>query len=75
MTKFEGRATDVLKERPDCDLCKEPAIVDGATDPGPWAYMCAVHYLMLGKGLGLGIGQVLLCEDELDQPLIRTLLS
>jgi hypothetical protein len=49
---------------PDCDYCRwvgitTPAIVDGKTVYGPWAYMCEEHYNDNGCGLGLGRGQIL----------------
>lgn len=48
---------------PDCDLCKasgqdpHPAIVDGKTTVGPWAFMCQAHFDAFGVGLGTGRGQ------------------
>jgi hypothetical protein len=56
----------VVAVRPDCDVCKhhavpgskpEPAVVDGRTTFGPWAYMCEAHFAAVGTGLGLGKGQ------------------
>lgn len=54
---------------PDCDICKQngratPAVVDGATVIGPWAYMCEEHFESLGVGLGTGRGQRLIPESE-----------
>ncbi|MDA4132375.1 MAG: hypothetical protein OK454_04525 [Thaumarchaeota archaeon] len=72
--KFDGRATDALTERPACDLCGEPAIVDGATQGGPWGYLCAAHFGERGVGLGLGLGQILLCQDDFDPVLIGALM-
>ena len=55
---------------PDCDICKmvddpiKPAQYDGMTILGRWAYMCPVHFLSHGSGLGLGKGQRLITESE-----------
>jgi hypothetical protein len=49
---------------PACDVCGEPAAVDGKTVHGPWAYLCPKHFRVLGVGLGLGKGQVLVLESE-----------
>jgi len=68
---YDNRATDLLKERPECDICELPAAVDGKTRRGPWAYMCTEHYDRLGSGLGAGRGQVLLCGDEHDAALVE----
>ena len=55
---------------PSCDLCKalkikddEPALYDGATSMGPWAYMCETHFHMYGIGLGTGQGQRLIVRE------------
>jgi hypothetical protein len=68
---FNNRATDVLRERPRCDICGKEAAVDGRTRMGPWGYLCAGCFAMEGVGLGMGRGQVLLCGDALDSELIR----
>lgn len=53
-----------VKQIPSCDICvaegrdvPKPAVVDGKTAPGPWAFMCREHFKALGVGLGLGRGQ------------------
>lgn len=58
-------------DRPFCDLCialgrknVKPAMFDGATFHGPWAYMCDEHMAKFGVGLGMGRGQRLHTEDE-----------
>jgi hypothetical protein len=51
-----------INERPKCDFCIREAVVDGKTRFGPWAYMCADHFVAFGVGLGLGKGQFL--EEE-----------
>ena len=62
--KYDDTATDVLKVRPDCDICQNrKAAVDGATHQGPWGYMCIPCHEVHGVGLGLGKGQRLLIED------------
>jgi hypothetical protein len=62
--KENGTVTDVLTKRPKCDLCGEPAAVDGATIHGPWAYMCPGHFHILGVGLGEGRGQIIEVAGE-----------
>lgn len=58
---YDDTATDVLDERPCCDICHErAAAIDGATTHGPWAYMCVPCHEAHGVGLGLGRGQRLL---------------
>jgi hypothetical protein len=74
---FDGKATDNLTTRPECDICKSqgaivglPAIVDGhVIGVSSWAYMCDTHFCAHGQGLGLGVGQVLLCGDTQDEQL------
>jgi hypothetical protein len=61
--------TAVVMEFPPCDFCKEelvntPARYDGKTIHGPWAYMCGAHFIILGTGVGLGIGQRLILKGE-----------
>lgn len=51
-----------VAELPDCDYCltyrrKVPALYDGKTKSGPWAYMCKRHFGAYGVGLGTGKGQ------------------
>lgn len=50
----------------ECDICKHehghpgvPAVVDGKTVHGPWAFMCGDHFDSHGVGLGTGRGQKL----------------
>lgn len=49
-----------------------PAVYDGKTRQGPWAYMCEDHFKSDGGTngqLGLGLGQKLeLITDEGDEP-------
>jgi hypothetical protein len=53
---------------PDCDLAGRggahdepiPAVYDGATKMGPWAYMCSDCFRNFGVGLGIGRGQKLI---------------
>lgn len=44
---------------PKCNFCKNPAIYDGKTKFGPWAYMCEHHFKEKGIRLGIGFGQKL----------------
>ena len=44
-----------------CDLCHHPLktqFVDGSTKMGPWAIMCMTCHGSMGRGLGLGRGQL-----------------
>ena len=67
--KFGDTATDLIKVRPTCDICRaRPAAVDGKTVHGPWAYMCVPCFETLGVGLGLGKGQRLLIEPAKQCP-------
>lgn len=50
----------LVKERPKCDFCDCPAIYDGKTEEGRWAYMCDKHFAVYGIGLGDGKGQILM---------------
>jgi hypothetical protein len=52
----------VVDELPSCSFVHgtrepEPALYDGATIHGPWAFMCEEHFRLYGLGLGLGKGQ------------------
>ena len=43
-----------------CDLCHQDLIqqfIDGRTQMGPWAILCAVCHSRYGCGLGIGSGQ------------------
>jgi hypothetical protein len=51
-----------VSELPTCDFCEGTARYDGATNLGPWAFMCQTDWLAHGVGLGLGKGQLLLKE-------------
>ena len=76
MTKEEKRLVEKAKKiphgtvrlpaqsRPQCDFCGSPALVDGKTKMGHWAFLCLFHYRIWGVGLGLGRGQVLLTDEE-----------
>jgi hypothetical protein len=60
---MNDHTTTTTAHLPDCDICAaaghdpRPAVVDGRTTFGPWAYMCEAHYAEHGVGLGLGAGQ------------------
>lgn len=56
---------------PDCDICKNqqdrvirPAVYDGKTVFGPWAYMCEEDFQDFGIGLGTGKGQKLILDTD-----------
>jgi len=55
------KRNDWLSEIPTkCDLCQKEIkeyFVDGKTQMGPWALMCAECHKKLGCGLGIGNGQ------------------
>jgi hypothetical protein len=53
-----------VPEIPACDFCGEPAVADGRTRIGPWAWMCELHLRACGVGLGLGRGQRLVLGTE-----------
>ena len=61
-----------VSQFPKCDLCKdsdiftppEDAQYDGRTRSGIWAFMCPIHFLSHGVGLGLGKGQRLTTKNE-----------
>jgi hypothetical protein len=55
----------MVSKLPDCDFCGDVAAFDGKTVEGPWANMCAYCFQMHGRGVGMGIGQ-LLCVRPLD---------
>jgi len=53
--------------RKSCDICHKSNLmvfVDGKTKMGPWANMCADCYDSHGRGVGLGLGQVYIWEDD-----------
>jgi hypothetical protein len=58
-----------IMHRPDCDVCSSidgtvtPALYDGKTVHGPWAYMCEACFAVVGVGRG-PLGQLLLVTDE-----------
>jgi hypothetical protein len=57
---------------PKCDFCDLPAKVDGKTNQGPWANMCAKHNTLYGCGkLGTGYGQEIKPTSEKPAPVIR----
>jgi hypothetical protein len=48
-------------EANNCDLCNKKidnCFIDGKTKMGPWGIMCLECYLNKGIGLGLGLGQL-----------------
>jgi len=51
---------------PSCSIrgCSRDAVVDGRTVYGSWGYMCYLHFMDLGVGLGVGKGQVLILDSE-----------
>jgi len=56
----------VMDQLPTCDIpgCRMTASYDGATKAGPWAYMCDDHFALMGRGLGLGVGQRLILRTS-----------
>jgi hypothetical protein len=73
---YNGQATNSITPRPRCDMCNmdgksELAIADASTRSGPWAYLCDSCFHRHANGLGVGVGQILLCGDEKDAGLIR----
>jgi hypothetical protein len=57
---------------PKCDFCDLPAKVDGKTNQGPWANMCAKHNTLYGCGkLGTGYGQEFKPTSEKPPVVVR----
>lgn len=57
----------MLDKRQSCNLCKEEDLdefVDGKTEFGPWANMCASCYATTGMGIGVGLGQHYKWDEE-----------
>lgn len=59
----------IVEKIPACDVCGErdvvtPAVVDGRTVMGPWAYMCEEHFCLYAVGLGVGRGQRLVKRGD-----------
>lgn len=59
----KGTQTSVSR-LPKCDFCGDEARYDGKTTMGPWGYMCHSHFIRFGSGLGTGLGQQLMLEEE-----------
>ena len=53
-----------VSEEKMCDICGEPALYDGRTKTGAWAYMCHKCMSLHGVGLGTGKGQRLIVEKR-----------
>lgn len=50
-----------------CDLCEKEitsAFVDGATILGCWANMCTSCHSRMGRGLGIGLGQLYVRQND-----------
>ena len=63
-SKLKDSRIAIVSELPTCDFCGERARYDGATNLGPWAFMCQKDWVSHGVGLGLGKGQVLMREGS-----------
>jgi hypothetical protein len=73
------RSTATLVNRPFCQMpwhaergqMAPPALYDAATTSGRWGYLCETCFVLCtthsGTRLGTGIGQFLLCGDDLDK--------
>lgn len=62
---YSGSTSVVVARIPNCDVCAPdavPAVYDGRTRMGMWAYMCEGHMTTVGVGLGTGYGQRLILE-------------
>lgn len=58
-----------VESLPLCDLCKEigeenEAHYDGMTVFGYWANMCDDCFAAVGTGLGIGVGQRLVLQEQ-----------
>ncbi len=59
-----GARVAIVTEYPACSICSQmPAMVDGKTKQGPWAYMCSGCFDLDGAGLGPGKGQMLVVPE------------
>jgi len=57
---------------PVCDICHNvPAVYDGKTIAGPWAYMCEGCFKGYGLGLGVGRGQRLITDLPDEPPPVK----
>lgn len=72
--QFESEAANEVEmdEIPNCNYPHgpdqtEPAEYDGKTTDGPWAYMCEVHFVLHGTGLGLGRGRKLVLRQSIEE--------
>lgn len=66
---MKSKNKTIVSELPYCDFCKKHLLTnyakyDAKTTLGPWANMCESHFAMYGKGLGLGIGQKLILQED-----------
>jgi hypothetical protein len=57
----------IVAKLPKCNFCDEEARYDGKTIQGPWAYMCVEHYCKFGTGVGLGRGQRLVLQSDIEE--------
>jgi hypothetical protein len=57
-----------VAERPQCDVCLVPALAfyDARASDGRWGYFCLTHFNTLGCRLGMGSGQRLVLEGEVE---------
>jgi hypothetical protein len=81
---MDTEGTEVtVEELPPCNFIHdkpEPALYDGKTIHGPWAFMCEEHFRMYGTGLGMGKGQRLVVKQpeqkqKLDEQSVRAWLT
>jgi len=56
-----------VSEISQCNFCLNEAEYDAKTKMGMWAYLCKMHFAILGIGLGTGKGQKL----EQDNPVLE----
>jgi hypothetical protein len=58
----------IVAKRPECDVCqiRQVAFYDARTSGGRWGYVCATHFRTLDCSLGLGRGQRLMLEDDVE---------
>ena len=53
-----------VSEISQCNFCLNEAEYDAKTKMGMWAYLCKMHFEILGVGLGTGKGQRLELEGS-----------
>jgi len=56
----------IVDKKPKCDFCDNEAVYDAKTHKGPWAFLCEQHFQEHAIGLGIGKGQKLVLENDIE---------